>query len=86
MLILSRKKSQSILIGDNIRITVLRTHHQGSVVIGIEAPTDIVIIREELVTTATADSSHTKSKTRGTERWRNLLSRITTKTNAQPHL
>lgn len=51
MLILSRKKSQSILIGDSIRITVLRTNHQGNVAIGIEAPNDIVIIREELATT-----------------------------------
>jgi carbon storage regulator len=47
MLILSRKSNESIIIGDNIRITV--TSVRGRYVrIGIEAPGDVGIYREEL--------------------------------------
>ncbi len=47
MLILRRKKNQSILIGDNIRITLLECASDG-VRIAIDAPKQISIIREEL--------------------------------------
>jgi len=47
MLVLSRKQDQEIVIGDNIRITVLKT--RGNVVrLGIEAPRDIKVVRGEL--------------------------------------
>jgi carbon storage regulator len=47
MLILSRKSNESIIIGDNIRITV--TSIRGRYVrIGIEAPEEVGIYREEL--------------------------------------
>jgi carbon storage regulator len=47
MLILSRKSSESILIGDDIRITV--TSIRGRYVrIGIEAPGNVGVFREEL--------------------------------------
>lgn len=47
MLVLQRKKQESILIGDNIRITVLDCGMDG-VKIAIEAPKEISILREEL--------------------------------------
>jgi len=50
MLVLSRKQDQEIVIGDNIRITVLKT--RGNVVrLGIEAPRDIKVVRGELEST-----------------------------------
>jgi len=48
MLVLSRKLKEEILIGKNIRITVLDIEG-GSVKIGIEAPKDISILRMEVV-------------------------------------
>ena len=47
MLILRRKKNESILIGDNIRLTVIETDADG-VRIAIDAPKHISILREEL--------------------------------------
>lgn len=47
MLVLSRKESESILIGDNVRITVI-TAADGRARIGIEAPRHVHILRQEL--------------------------------------
>lgn len=47
MLVLSRKTSERILIGDDIAITVVRIG-PNSVRIGIEAPRTMNIVREEL--------------------------------------
>ena len=47
MMILRRKKKESILIGDNIRLTVIETAADG-VRIAIDAPKHISILREEL--------------------------------------
>ena len=47
MLILRRKKNENILIGDNIRLTVIETAADG-VRIAIDAPEHISILREEL--------------------------------------
>ena len=47
MLILRRKKNERILIGDNIRLTVIETAADG-VRIAIDAPKHISILREEL--------------------------------------
>ncbi|NSW90065.1 MAG: carbon storage regulator CsrA [Firmicutes bacterium] len=47
MLVLTRKKDQSIVIGDNIEITVLEI--QGDQVrIGVKAPKNVVIHRKEI--------------------------------------
>ena len=48
MLILSRKLKESIRIGDDIVIHVLSVSG-GRVKLGIEAPTDVGIVREELL-------------------------------------
>ncbi|MCR2044734.1 carbon storage regulator CsrA [Anaerosalibacter massiliensis] len=47
MLILTRKKDESIIIGDNVEIKVLEIS-DGKVKLGIEAPKNIDIIRKEL--------------------------------------
>jgi carbon storage regulator len=47
MLVIGRKKGESLLIGDNIEITVLKVE-DGNVKIAISAPKDVVILRKEL--------------------------------------
>lgn len=48
MLVLSRKRSERILIGSDIRITIVRI--EGSHVrVGIEAPDNLMILRAELL-------------------------------------
>lgn len=49
MLVLSRKKGESILIGDDIEITVVAIRGDvGKVRIGIEAPRELSIHRHEV--------------------------------------
>lgn len=48
MLVLSRKIDEKILIGEEVTITVLGIRG-GQIRLGIEAPTSVPIIREELV-------------------------------------
>lgn len=47
MLIITRKKGESLMIGDNIEITVSKLD-DGSVKLGINAPKDVTILRKEL--------------------------------------
>lgn len=47
MLVLSRKESQRIRLGESIVVTVVRTGRD-RVHLGIEAPTDVLILRDEL--------------------------------------
>ncbi|MCI8843074.1 MAG: carbon storage regulator [Oscillospiraceae bacterium] len=47
MLILRRKPGEQLLIGDNIRITVMDVS-EGGVRLAIEAPREITILRSEL--------------------------------------
>ena len=47
MLILTRKINESITIGDDIRITITKIA-RGQVGIGIDAPKDVKILRDEL--------------------------------------
>lgn len=55
MLILQRKTDQALLIGDDIRIVVLRTDGGGAR-LGIEAPSDVTILREEIVDEVRAEN------------------------------
>lgn len=48
MLVLTRKKDEGIVIGDNIEISVVRIE-DGSVKLAIKAPNDVSILRKELV-------------------------------------
>lgn len=47
MLVLSRKVGERILVGDHIRITVVRLTN-GGVRLGIEAPDEMPVLREEI--------------------------------------
>jgi carbon storage regulator len=47
MLVLSRKESQQIRLGDSIILTIVRLSGD-RVRLGIEAPDDVVILRQEL--------------------------------------
>jgi len=47
VLVLSRKVGERILIGDKISVTVVKIGH-GGVRIGIEAPPELAVVREEL--------------------------------------
>ena len=47
MLIVTRKKGESIMIGDDIEITISKIE-DGSVKVGIIAPKDVNILRKEL--------------------------------------
>lgn len=61
MLVLSRQPNESIIIGDNIQIKIIGVRG-GQVRIGIEAPKDIQVHREEIyqkVKAATASENDT---------------------------
>ena len=47
MLVLTRKRNQSIIIGDNIEVTIVDIHGE-QVKLGIAAPRDITVHRKEI--------------------------------------
>ena len=47
MLVLSRKVGERVLIGDRIAITIVRINGN-AVRLGIEAPADMLVVRQEL--------------------------------------
>jgi len=47
MLVLSRKVNQSVMIGDNVEITILDIG-KDQIKIGIQAPREIAILRKEI--------------------------------------
>jgi carbon storage regulator len=49
VLVLSRKVGERILIGDKITVTVVKIGH-GGVRIGVDAPDEMAVVREELAT------------------------------------
>lgn len=61
MLVLSRKVGERILIGDDIKITVVRVA-QGSVRIGVEAPGNLNVVREEVVIPISEEEEEKKVK------------------------
>ena len=63
MLVLSRKVGERILIGDDITVTVVRLV-QGGVRIGIEAPKELPVVREELKRELDSADKATKAEAR----------------------
>jgi carbon storage regulator len=48
MLVLSRKPGESILIGEDVEVTVLQGSGRGRIQLGIRAPREVPVIRREL--------------------------------------
>jgi carbon storage regulator len=64
VLVLSRKVGERILIGDRITVTVVKLGH-GGVRLGIEAPPEMAVVREELaIEMDRADQAHIDEQTR----------------------
>lgn len=57
MLVLSRKPGEKILIGDNVTVTIVRIG-PNTVRLGIDAPRDMNIVREELCAPAGQIEDH----------------------------
>jgi len=49
-LVITRKVGQRVLVGDNIEITIGKLLSDGKVRLCIQAPRDMKIVREELLT------------------------------------
>jgi len=65
MLVISRKIGESIILSDDIRITVVSLGGD-KVSIGIDAPLQIKIMREELLETALANQEASESSSEKT--------------------
>lgn len=50
-LVLSRKPGESVLIGDDIVVTIVQNKSNNQVKVAIDAPRHITVLREELVPT-----------------------------------
>ncbi|MFA7672278.1 MAG: carbon storage regulator CsrA [Clostridia bacterium] len=61
MLVISRKSGESILIGDDIEITVIESQN-GKVKLGVNAKKSIRVLRKEIVDEVTAENIHASSK------------------------
>lgn len=57
MLVLSRKRMESLVIGSDVRITILKVD-RNQVRLGIEAPGHVSIVRAELLETREATEPH----------------------------
>ena len=82
MLVLTRKPQETIQIGDNITITIIKTKGK-AVRIGIEAPKDISVLRGELVAAKEAEGSSVVEEKSEVQFTRAPRSRVAT---VLPHL
>jgi carbon storage regulator len=57
MLVLSRKVGETIKIGQDVEVTVVRVD-RGKVRLAIQAPREVVIMRSELLNTAEGNEVH----------------------------
>ena len=55
MLILHRRRTEALRIGDDIRVVVLESDNGGTR-LGIEAPTTVTILREEIIDEVRAEN------------------------------
>ena len=73
MLILGRKVGDTILIGDGIKVVVLACD-RGGVRLGIEAPSDVTILRGEIVSDVTAENQRAGATgTTGAQEWLQII-------------
>ena len=86
MLVLSRKSNQTLHIGNDIVVTVLRVRGD-TVRIGIQAPSDVKIMRNELIAKIASQSMDNTSlldATSGLQSTHNLVAKLHTKTGELP--
>ena len=60
MLVLSRKQTERIRLGDSITVTVVRVSGD-KVRLGIEAPADVLVLRDELNDERSVSQPHRKA-------------------------
>ena len=72
MLILGRKVGDTILIGDGIRVVVLACDRKG-VRLGIEAPSDVTILRGEIVTDIADENQRAGAAGAGGQEWLKVI-------------
>lgn len=61
MLVITRKKGESLLIGDNIEIKIVKVE-DGSVKIAIDAPKEKTILRKEVYEKVKSENSNAITK------------------------
>jgi carbon storage regulator len=66
VLILNRRQGEAILLDGGIRIVVLSSDRRGAR-IGIEAPTEVNIQREELVSRVAEENRRANARSTGTD-------------------
>jgi len=71
MLVLSRKLNEKIIIGEDIEVTVIGIEN-GSVQLGINAPKNIEILREELLEEVKAENKAALENRTGIEKLKNI--------------
>ena len=57
MLVLSRQSDETIIIGDNIRVTIVEVRGD-KVRIGIDAPRDVTVHRQEIYDAIKREAEH----------------------------
>lgn len=67
MLVINRKKGQSILIGDDIEIKIVKVD-DGSVKIAIDAPKEKIILRKEVYEKVKEENSNAIANTEEIEK------------------
>jgi len=80
MLVISRKPGESLLIGDNIRITILSVSGD-KVAVGIEAPREINVARQEL--TETIEANQASAEKVGSEEYKGIALLLKNKRNVK---
>ncbi len=72
MLILRRKAGETLLIGDNVKVTVLDVY-DGGARLAIDAPKEISILRAELLKAVDANRDSANAAQEGAEKLEELL-------------
>jgi carbon storage regulator len=60
MLVLTRRPGQSILVGDEVEVVVVRVEGD-RVVLGIDAPRAVRVVRAELLRAVEAENQHSQA-------------------------
>ena len=72
MLVLSRKKDESLIIGDNIEITIVEIE-DGRVKLGIDAPKNIEVNRKEVFDKIMEENKSATMKTHNLSELKKLM-------------